>query len=292
MITPETALTLANMAQDFCAILLWGGLAYLAFLVPHPLSTQLYGTLRPWSQVLALVLFCATLGLMPIEAANLGNGWLDALNTNTLHDILFESSVGLPWFGQFAATLALLLAAFLASQRLKVLASLAGICLATRAWIGHAVMLDGSAGTMLHLSYLIHVLAAGAWVGALAPVYLLTRQMTQPPGKQQATALHRFSTAGHGAVILTILSGFLNAILIRGRFFPIFTSAYDGLLILKVALVAAMVTVALCNRYVLVPQLRENQHAALSLRLLTGGEFVLAMLVLIVVNLFSTMDPH
>ena len=30
----------------------------------------------------------------------------------------------------------------------------------------------------------------------------------------------------------------------------------------------------------------------MNLRLLTGGEFVLAILVLIVVNLFSAMDPH
>lgn len=153
-------------------------------------------------------------------------------------------------------------------------------------------MLDGPAAVVLQLSYLTHVLAAGAWVGALVPVYLLIRQLTEPPTKDQSTAFQRFSIAGHGAVALTILSGLLNALLIRGQLFPIFASAYDGLLALKMGLVAAMVALALCNRYILVPQLRGKQRAALALRLLTGGELTLAMLVLIVVNLFSTMDPH
>lgn len=77
LITSETALTFVRMAQDFCAILLWGALAYLAFLVP-PLSAQFYVTLRPWVQVFTLILFCATLSLLPIAAANLATGRTDA----------------------------------------------------------------------------------------------------------------------------------------------------------------------------------------------------------------------
>lgn len=177
------------MAQDFCSILLWGSLSYLALLKPKQVSEQFHAGFKSWSQGLTIIPFCATLGLLPLEAASLGNGWPDALNLHTLHDIVFESSVGPPRLAQSVVTLA----------------------------------------------------------------FLLIWQMTESPQKDQSTTLHRFSIADHGAVFLTILSGFPNAILTRGHLLPIFTSAYDDLFTLKIALVAAMVSIALCNRYILVP---------------------------------------
>lgn len=292
MITPETILLLARMAQDFCAILLWGGLAYLAFLVPQPLSRLLFESSKRWITLAALILFVATSAILPIEAASLGEGWPDAISAKTLNDVLFETSIGMGWIFQSATALGLLLATLFFSERMNLLACLAGLFLATRAFIGHAVMLDGPGGMVLQLSYLAHVLAAGAWVGALLPVFLTMHGMKEPTTSGHAQALQRFSTAGHIAVTITILSGILNAVMIRGRFLPLASSPYDSLLTVKIVLVAVMVSMAIFNRYWLLPRISTSGKAAQLLRRITLAEFSLALLVLIAVNLLSTTAPQ
>ena len=224
------------MAQDFCAILLWGGLAYLAFLVPHPLSVQLLKSSKRWITLATLILYCATLAILPLEAASLGEGWSEAVTVSTLHDVLFETNIGSSWICQSVAALGLFLAALVLSNRMKLQACLAGLFLSTHILIGHAVMLEGPEGTVLQANYLMHVLAAGAWVGALLPVFFLMHRMAGHPSPDHVTALQRFSRAGHAAVAITILSGLLNALLIRGRLLPVASSPYDNLLTLKVIL--------------------------------------------------------
>jgi hypothetical protein len=76
VITPNSALTLNSMVQDFRAILLWGGLAYLIFLVPKPVAMELSKKLRPWYRATAL--FAVTLAILPFQSAKLGEGWPDA----------------------------------------------------------------------------------------------------------------------------------------------------------------------------------------------------------------------
>ena len=145
---------------------------------------------------------------------------------------------------------------------------------------------------MLRLSYLAHILAAGAWVGALLPVLLVMRQMAKRVTQEQAIPLRNFSITGHYAVALTVVSGLVNATPIRGRFFPSTSSSYDAMLILKIAIVAAMISIAAVNRYVIVPRLANNPRSATTLLGFTGTEFVLAGIVIIVVNQLSALNPH
>jgi putative copper resistance protein D len=292
VITPEFTLVLARMAQDFCAILLWGGMAYLAVLVPRPLSAQLSARLLQFNRLLAIIAFIVTFAILLIQSARLGEGWPDALNSNVLSDVLFQSSIGPTWFIQLAAAAFVLSAATLAPQHLRLFAMLSGLLLATRAMIGHAVILEGPAGYVLRFNYLVHVLAAGAWVGALLPVIIVIRQMTRYITQEQISALRNFSVAGHVAVSVVIVSGILNAVLILKRFFPLGESAYDAMLTLKIIIVAAMISIAIVNRYIFVPRLSTNRQAALILGILTTAEFALASAVLVVVNLLSAANPH
>ena len=153
-------------------------------------------------------------------------------------------------------------------------------------------MLDAPAGVFLRLSYLAHVLAAGAWVGALLPVLLVIREMTTQITEEQKKALRKFSSAGHVAVFVAIVSGVINATLIRHRFYPSSSSSYDAMLTLKIVIVAVMVSIAVVNRYVIVPRLVDNRRSAAILGVFTGVEFVLAGFVLVVVNLLSALNPH
>ena len=53
-----------------------------------------------------------------------------------------------------------------------------------------------------------------------------------------------------------------------------------------------MVSLALFNRYGLLAQVTTSRRAAQLLRAFTLAEFGLALLVLVVVNLFGTLNPH
>jgi putative copper resistance protein D len=99
------------MAQDFCAILLWGSVGFLAFLVPAQLSFQLSRTLLPGTRLLAFITFATTVAILPIQSARLGDGWVDAFNLDVLRDVLFQSNIGLSWFYQLATALLVLIAA-------------------------------------------------------------------------------------------------------------------------------------------------------------------------------------
>ncbi len=280
------------MAQDTCAILLWGSFAYLAFLVPRPLSFALANKVASWSKALAFLLLFATLATWPLETARLGEGWPDLFNFEIMSSLLTETNLGPVLTAQTIISIGLLMATFGSSQNLRLPAGFSGLFLATHAIMGHAVMLEGFPSTVLQASYLIHVLAAGAWIGALAPVILIMGQMVKHPMEVHTISLRRFSNAGHVAVVLAVFSGGINAGLIRGRFLPNATSPYDAFLSLKIGLVATMITIAIFNRYVIVPRLRVKDKAVRHLRFLAIFEFVIGLTVLALVNVFSTMNPH
>ena len=73
--------------------------------------------------------------------------------------------------------------------------------------------------------------------------------------EEAGVALRRFSAAGQVIVALVIASGAINTILTLGRWPIDWTSPYQAMLAAKIALVAAMVGLALTNRYALVPKI-------------------------------------
>ncbi len=154
------------------------------------------------------------------------------------------------------------------------------------------MILDRTWGIFLHLNYVAHVLAAGAWVGALLPVILIMRDMSRQITEQQTRAVRNFSIVGHFVVTIAVLSGLINALLIRDRLLPLFAGPYDMTLAIKIALVAAMIAIAIVNRYVIVPRISASGRETAILSILTTVEFALAVSVLIIVNILSTMNPH
>ncbi len=119
-------------------------------------------------------------------------------------------------------------------------------------------------------------------------LYLLPAPSAQ--GRWRPAAVYtmaRFSRYGHLAVAGTIASGALNALLIQGGL--IGASPWGRMLLIKCALVAGMVVIALVNRYVLVPRMSASGSRAESLILrTTQAEIGLGALALLAVSLFAT----
>ncbi len=71
------------------------------------------------------------------------------------------------------------------------------------------------------------------------------------------------------------------------------TSPWGRMLLIKCALVAGMVVIALVNRYVLVPRMSASGSRAESLILrTTQAEIGLGALALLAVSLFATREPY
>lgn len=146
--------------------------------------------------------------------------------------ILGATAFGLAWAVRMAALVACLPAALAQlrcpTARFAVLAALGATALATLTWAGHGAMDQGARGMLHAATDIAHLLAAGAWVGALAAFVLLASagQMRAPGA---AARLSRVSSgfAGLGTLIVATLAvtGAANYLLIVG---PTVEGVHDG----------------------------------------------------------------
>jgi putative copper resistance protein D len=290
----DDALIICRILQDGSSMLLLGTYAYLSTLVPSVLAVAIGRQLRAFRLVAIAIAVGATCAVLPLEASALGNGWDDATNLTTIRDILLDTSTGKAWLLQAVAAIALVMTIWLVPRRQQALTALcAGLLLGSRALTGHGDMREGAAGAFLQSNYLVHVLSAGAWVGALVPLLLILRQLGQQNHERDAAlGLRRFSTAGHAVVALAVCSGAVNTGLILGSLPLAWSQPYHRLLAAKICIVGGMIVIALINRYVIVPRTKSGLRPAPHLLFCTTAiELMLGCGALVLVNIFSASDP-
>jgi putative copper resistance protein D len=203
-----------------------------------------------------------------LEAAGMsGTPLAVAFNRQTLDVVVRETLFGRIWLVRLGLSLLLSAALWLAWREprrpgsiLKIGGTLlAGAYAATLAWTGHAIG-DTGADRSIHVtSDAVHLLAAGAWVGALpALISLLKRagDVARPERFALAVSVtRRFSTVGMVSVSALVLTGLINAWYLVGSVPALLGTDYGRLLLWKLLLFALMVTLAAINRLRLTPQL-------------------------------------
>ncbi|GAB2314912.1 copper homeostasis membrane protein CopD [Stenotrophomonas geniculata] len=185
-------------------------------------------------------------------------------------------------------------------RRLALLAFSAAT-LASLAWNGHAAAGDGLAGRLRLATGIVHLLAAGAWVGAIAALLQLalrrqglrlherTRELWQ--------AAHSFAVPGTIIVALLAMTGTYTYVDLGGSIQTLTGAAHGRWLLLKLALVGGMLGLAALHRCRLVPALASSIRGGWqprplrSLRHSLACESVLAVLVLVCVAVLGTLDP-
>jgi copper resistance protein D len=217
---------------------------------------------------------CVAIGIasaivwLVLEAASMsGTPLAAAFNRQTLDVVVRETLFGRIWLVRLGVSLLLSAALWFALRDPRRLASilkiggtlLAGAYAATLAWTGHATG-DTGADRYVHLtSDAVHLLAAGAWVGALPGLISLlkrARDVARPEGFALAvSATRRFSTLGMVSVSALVLTGLVNAWYLVGSVPALLVTDYGRLLLWKLLLFALMVTLAAINRLRLTPQL-------------------------------------
>jgi putative copper resistance protein D len=146
----------------------------------------------------------------------------------------------------------------------------AGVALAAITWMGHAVATLGPGGRVHLCADVIHLLAAGAWLGGLPPLALaLGRAMGAHalPAGIAARTTRRFSRLGIACVAALLATGIVNAWFLVGRVDALFATPYGQLLLGKLALFALMLVIAARNRAWWTPQIASRAtHAEASRR--------------------------
>jgi putative copper resistance protein D len=272
-------------------MLLFGGAVFDGLIVPPALRGRL---LRSGvAAILAVLISITALAWFALETGEIGNGWSDAIDPNTLSAVATSTPFGAVWIGRLILIVLLFAALIPGRGRRWPLIVCSGLVLATLGLVGHAAMQDGVWGIFHRGSHMLHLLAAGFWLGALPPLVATLLLMRRPEAQEAgAAALHRFSGLGHIAVALVLVSGGVNTWLSLGAVPIDFRSPYQGLLALKIAVVALMIGIALGNRYMLAPRLAADPARARR-GLVVGAlaEIALGAVVVALVSAFATFDP-
>ena len=294
MTSVAAVLALCRFGQDAAGLLLWGASAFLQWFVPAGLAAVVADRLRRWEFAAVIVAVSATAAKLPAEVASVGDGWRDAADPEMIGSVIGDTSGGHAWVVQAAAALLILLARWAPPRARRATTAIASAALlAGLSLTGHAVLHEGWLGALHRFNDVLHVLSGGAWFGGLVPVLVILGALGQEAWRGDATlALRRFSRAGHIAVALVLLSGLVNTALVLGRWPTAWSSPYDALLDAKIAAVAAMVGLALVNRYVFTPMMaRHSPEARAALRRATSAEVLLGFFAIALVAIFGLLDP-
>lgn len=162
------------------------------------------------------------------------------------------------------------------------------------AWVGHAAGVEGGEGDALLAAQIAHVAATAGWLGALPPLALVLALAQRRPSAVgfAGAATRRFSPLGMIWVAVLVASGIVNSWVLVGTIPALVGTAYGRLLLIKLALVLAMLCLAAVNRLWLTPDL--DRHPRRALRALAATislETALGAGVLVVVGAFGASMP-
>jgi len=277
----NTLLVVARVVHFGSALLLFGGLVFVVLIKP-PWHVELAasGTGRDparlwrrvaWRSLAASV--ASAIAWLAAEASTMsGQPILQAASSDALAVVLRATVFGRIWTLRLGllVVLGILLALTRAAHsrraaRLTLAASaVAGAHLGALAWFGHAAAGEGPERYIQLGSDVAHLLAAGAWLGALPGLIFVLGQCVAPATLLSIT--RRFSALGLVSVLTILASGFVNAWYLVGNLPGLFGTDYGQLLLLKLALFAFMVALASINRLVLTPRLGADRLAVGTLR--------------------------
>jgi copper resistance protein D len=270
-----------------------------------------FGRRWDWPHVIVLIAagiaIPAAIWWLMAQTASITGSPQDAFNISVLWSVLSGTKFGQVWalrLGVLVLSLVLLCVWPPSRFHWVFQAILGSAAVASLAWTGHGAMNDGWLGAIHLGSDVVHLWAAGIWLGALVPLTVLALRSYGNPSKQVIRTTHRelasFSGIGPAVIALLILTGLVNSWFTIGvsQWRALFTTDYGIALLIKLALFAGMLILAALNRFYLTPQLQDSigqeQPSETTLRRLRTNmifETALAVLVIAVVSLLGTLDP-
>jgi putative copper export protein/mono/diheme cytochrome c family protein len=303
-------LLIAARAVHYAAAISLGGVFAFLVLVAGPrLSPRLSRRLSLLAWVsLGLVVGSGFVWLLAVSANMSGEPLADVLTQGALGTVLTATRFGQVWTWRFGAAVlvALLLLVPQARRGLRWRWSallFAAALLASLAWAGHGASTPGPPGNLHLAADMLHLLAAGAWVGALVPLAMSLAEARRSGGA--ATGLparrlvRRFSMLAAIGVLVLFAAGLINTWFLAGTVPALIGTAYGRLLLTKITIFVVMVVFGAVNLLRMTPRLaagtggldRAAAAALAHLRRNAGLEAVLGLCVISIVAVLGTLPP-
>jgi putative copper export protein/mono/diheme cytochrome c family protein len=219
--------------------------------------------LLAWGSLL-LALISGAAWLLAVAAAMSGTPVDAVLSQGVVAIVLTRTRFGQIWLIRLA--LAVLVAiCLLARHRWRAPAwrwaglGLSAGLLATLAWAGHGGATPGRPGDLHLAADMLHLLAAGAWLGSLIPLALLLAEArrSSDPGAGAAAwrVVVRFSILAATSVAILLAAGLVNTWFLAGTVPALIGTEYGRLLLSKITIFITMVIFGAVNLLRMTPRL-------------------------------------
>jgi putative copper resistance protein D len=260
----ENFLIAARAVHYASTISLAGVFAFLGFIAGSGASPRLHRQLLvvAWAS-LALALLSGGAWLLFLSAQMSGQPIAASLTQGAVATVLTRTRFGQIWVFRFvlAAVLAVLL--LIPERWSRWLWRWSGLAfaaalLASLAWAGHGGATPGKPGELHLAADMLHLLAAGAWVGSLIPLALLLaeiRRSGDPDAAVARRAVVRFSVLAAISVVILFTAGLVNTWFLAGTVPALIGTGYGRLLLAKIVIFVTMVTIAAVNLLRMTPRL-------------------------------------
>ena len=285
-------LALARGAAVAALLSAFGGLVFRAIVLPKvvaqaPQAAEAAGSLDS----LARGSLAAAAVLLPfwglLQSAELADAEDDAGRAFAALPAVLGGTV----FGHvlLAQILAVSAAAGIVRRRPRAALGLAAAALLLQAGHGHALSMEGGPSLLL-LASLLHLAAAGAWVGGLWPLLIVVRGT---PPRVGALAARWFSPLGKACVVGTVLSSAVQFAVLVGGLPGLVGTAYGWVAGAKLGLLGVLFAFAVANRYRLAPALMRDAPDAARRRLLRAiaAQTGFGLLTVLAAAVLSSLPP-
>jgi putative copper resistance protein D len=243
---------------------------------------------------LALAVLSGVAWLVALATTIGGQDLLAVMSNGTVWLLLTKTQFGHVWLARLVLAALLLGVWLLQKQSVGLSAILAACLMGSLAGAGHAAATPGVEGDLHLVADILHLLAGGAWLGGLLPLWLLFRLVMRQPDQSLALAAqiatHRFSTLGLLTVGTLLATGLVNTWMLVGSPAALLRTDYGRLLLLKIALYIAMVAIAGVNRLRLTPRL-PGMDPLRQLGRNVLVEIALGLAIIAIVGLLGTLPP-
>ncbi len=173
--------------------------------------------------------------------------------------------------------------------RLRLAVLPVGLATVLQTWHLHAAAMHSGLSLLL-ISEVLHVLAAGAWLGMLLPLALLVRMASPEAG---SIVSRRFSPFGSACVLVLATTAFWQGLVLVGSLRLLIATAYGWMVLVKLALFAILIGFAWRNHFHLAPPLRgaDPISARRSLELSIVREASVGLAIVLVAAVLASLPP-
>lgn len=283
--SPDSAWRLAALflrCATYAAALVASGSAVFLLLF-RSLDPAVLQRVTHFTKGFALLGLLASALAVPLQTGYLaGSGWRGMLDIELLA-MVGASPVG--WAAAMAAAGSIMLLLATAGRPDGTVLSVVGgaVLLASVTVAGHGAAQNPVVGRAL---VGVHLAAAAFWIGSLWPLLRIARTRPEP---EAASVLERFGRVAVGVVGVLLVAGIALAIVLLDSVAALWQTRYGAILLVKLAIVSALLGLAALNRQRLVPALaRGAPHARAALVRSIRAEIVLALLIILTTAVLTT----